>query len=294
MISAELADWFNARWNIGMGAIDGQDIAFIDDLIGQDRPRNVVEIGCASGLSTCVLASLISSVGGGTLNSFDLMERFYANPAKQVGYLLDEAPPHDGVNVTVHRGKTCLDVADHVTGPVDLCFIDAAHKHPWPLIDTLAILPMMKPGGLVIHHDLQMFRSGEGYEHANGPKMVFILAPPATRIYPDDAGQAKGRALMNARGISHNIFALRMPETRRAFAAQLCEGFFLGWDKKGHRLVPQDFATRFSDFLAGHYGPYVGQAWAEGLRRYGDQTDGTAAVHHTSLPRRILRKIRGR
>ena len=291
VISTELAEWFNAHWFRDMGAIDGQDVAFIADMIAQNRPRTVVEIGCASGLSTCVLASLMSSAGGGTLHSFDLMERYYVNPEKPVGYLLAEAPPHPGVSVTVNRGKTCLDVADHIDGQIDLCFIDAAHKHPWPLIDTLGVLPLMKSGGLIIHHDLQMFRSGDGFDHANGPKIVLALAPPDSRIYPDDASQARGRALMSSRKISHNIFALRVPETRRAFAAQLCEGFYFGWDQSGYPLVPQEFAARFSTFLGENYGPYVGQAFAEGVRRYSRPVE---APRQASLPRRILRRIKGR
>jgi len=294
MISTELAEWFNARWFGEMGAIDGQDVAFIADLIAQHRPRNVVEIGCASGMSSCILAALMSSAGGGTLNSFDLMEHYYVNPEKPVGYLLAEAPPHPGVSVTVNRGKTCLDVAGQIDGQIDLCFIDAAHKHPWPLIDTLGVLPLMKPGGIIIHHDLQMFRTAQGNAYANGPKMVLALAPPATRIYPDDASQARGREVMRSRKISHNIFALRVPETRRAFAAQLCEGFYFGWDKQSYQLVPSDFAMRFSTFLEEHYGPYVGQAWAEGVRRYSTPVESPPPPRVASLPRRILRRISGR
>lgn len=294
MISEELIDWFNARWFGDMGAIDGQDVAFIANLIEQNRPRNVAEIGCASGMSSCILASLMSSAGGGTLNSFDLLERYYVNPEKPVGYLLDEAPPHPGVSVTIHPGKTCLDVAEHIDGPIDLCFIDAAHKHPWPLIDTLGVLPLMKPGGIIIHHDLQMFRTTEGNSYANGPKMVLALAPPATRIYADDGSQQRGRALMKSRQISHNIFALRVPDTLRAFAANLCEGFYFGWDKQSYRLVPQEFADRFSVFLGENYKPYVAQAWAEGLRRYTEPVEAPAPARSTGLTSRMLRMFSGR
>ncbi|MFN4154497.1 MAG: class I SAM-dependent methyltransferase [Paracoccaceae bacterium] len=298
MISTELTDWFNARWVGDMGAIDGQDVAFIADLIEQERPRNVVEIGCASGMSSCILASLLSSAGGGTIHSFDLMERYYVNPEKPVGYLLDEAPSHPGVGVTVHRGKTCLDVVDHIDGPIDLCFIDAAHKHPWPLIDTLCILPLMKPGGLIIHHDLQMFRSTHGDNYANGPKMMFVIAPHASRIYPDDANQARGRAMMKSRHGSHNIFALRVPQSHRAYGSQICEGFYLGWDKQSYRLIPLEFADRFAAFLAENYGPYVGQAWNEGMRRYSPPADDPLSspppVTAPGLARRIWRKLRAR
>lgn len=295
MISQELTEWFNARWIGNMGAIDGQDVSFMDAMIEQTRPRTVVEIGCASGMSSCILASLLSSQGGGEIHSFDLLERYYVDPSKQVGYLLNEAPSHPGVTVTVNRGKTCLDVGNHITGPIDLCFIDAAHRHPWPLIDTLAVLPLMRPGGVIIHHDLQMYRSTDGNNFATGPRVVYDQAPPQSRIYPDDANQARGRSLMKSRGISHNIYALRVPETRKAYGARLCEGFYLGWDPQHYRLVPEAFASQFEAFIGQHYAPWVTMAWKEGLRRYGHLSDPkTAAVVPPPQPgllKRVARRL---
>lgn len=297
MISTELAEWFNARWFGEMGAIDGQDVAFIADLVAQSRPRTVVEIGCASGMSSCVLASLMSQNGGGALHSFDLMEHYYVDPTKPVGYMIDQALPHPGVSITVNTGKTSLDVGAHVEGQIDLCFIDAAHRHPWPLIDTLSVLPLMKPGGIIIHHDLKMYCSTWGNSYATGPRHVFDQAPPHSRIYPDNDNQALGRKLMKSRSVSHNIFALRVPETRRAYGARLCEGFFLGWDKQEHRLIPLAFAARFQAFLGENYGPWVGQAFAEGMRRYSEPPEPPQVLPpppRSGLARRVLRKISGR
>lgn len=295
MISQDLIDWFNARWINNMGAIDGQDIAFIDELIEQARPRTVVEIGCASGMSTCIMASLLSSQGGAEIHSFDLLQNYYVDPSKEVGYLLNEAPPHPGVTVSVNRGKTSLDVGAHVTAPIDLCFIDAAHRHPWPLIDTLAVLPLMRPGGLIIHHDLKMYCATEGENYATGPRIVFDQAPPESRIFPDDANQARGRAIMRSRGISHNIYALRVPETYRAYGARLCEGFYLGWDPQQHRLIPPVFAAQFESFIAQHYAPWVTRAWKEGMRRYAHLSDpATPAViapKSASLLKRVARRL---
>ncbi|MFN7223281.1 MAG: class I SAM-dependent methyltransferase [Paracoccaceae bacterium] len=294
MISTELTEWFNARWFGDMGAIDGQDVAFIADLIAEAKPRTVVEIGCASGMSSCVLASLMSHNGGGALHSFDLLDHYYVDPTKPVGYMIDEALPHPGVTITVHRGKTCLDVGEHIQEPIDLCFIDAAHKHPWPLIDTLGILPLVKPGGIIIHHDLKMYCSTWGNSYATGPRHVFDQAPVHSRIFPTDDNQALGRSLMKSRSVSHNIFALRVPETGRAYGARLGEGFFLGWDKQEHRLIPLAFASRFQAFIGENYGPWVGQAFAEGMRRYSDPPEAPQAPVAPLKPgfvRRVLRKI---
>ena len=298
MITTELVEWFNARWFGQMGAIDGQDVAFIADLIAQTRPQTVVEIGCASGVSTCVLAHLMSQNGPGDVFSFDLMENYYVDPTKKVGYMIDEAPSHLGVSIAVHRGKTCLDVGAHLDRQIDLCFIDAAHKHPWPLIDTLGVLPLMKPGGLIIHHDLQMYRSTYANTYATGPRHVYDQAPPNSRIDAAKDIQDHGLSLLKSRAVDKNIFALRVPETKRAYAARLCEGFYFGWDPQEFRLVPLDFAARFKDHIGANYGPWVSQAFDEGMRRYSPPPEADVKPQPVpeppSLAQRVRRKVLGR
>jgi len=76
------------------------------------------------------------------LHCFDHMDYYYAMPDKPVGYLRDmvDMPPH--VDVHLYTGTTSLNLRDHVSTPSDLCFIDAADRHPWPLIDMLPVPPL--------------------------------------------------------------------------------------------------------------------------------------------------------
>ena len=205
-----LKTWFNARWVPSMGAIDGRDATFLGMLIAADQPRRVVEIGCASGLSTVILSSLLQEQGGGKLDSFDLMDRFYADQQKPVGYLLEESPDHRDVQVEVHPGTLSLDVKDHVEEGIDLCFIDAAHKHPWPLIDTLAVLPLMREGGVIVHHDLQMFKNPQVC--ATGPKVLSDQVPGKLAIRPGQLGSEAQTHGLKTRSLRNNIFGLRVPK----------------------------------------------------------------------------------
>lgn len=270
MVPEQLQTWFNARWQPHMGAIDGKDLAFIAGLIARHRPARVVEIGVASGFSTACLAPLVSAAAQGParIDSFDLADRFYVDPRHPVGYLLAEALPYPGVTVTVHSGTTCLDVAAHIDGPIDLCFIDAAHRHPWPLIDTLGILPLMRPGGIVVHHDLKMYLDPNRDWWANGPKVVLDHVPHDLRIYPDPLVEAEAARRLRARAVDGNIFAFRLPEDRSALAWSLSQGFYLGWDPQWPILVSNPFADRFQQHLAASYGEWIGRAFAEGRRRY--------------------------
>ena len=269
-ISDALADWFNARWAQNMGAIDGEDLAFIAQQIDTIRPRTVVEIGVASGFSTACIANMLATAADGPvrMDSFDLATRFYVDPSRPVGYLMDEALPHPGVEVAIHTGATCLDVAARVSAPIDLCFIDAAHRHPWPLIDTLGILPLMRPGGIVVHHDLKMYLDPHGTNWANGPKVVLDHVPHDARIYAGPETAAKARARLKCRNVSGNIFAFRVPQDRADLEWSLSQGFYIGWDPQRPILVPNSFADRFGQFLDTQYGEWVARAFAEGRRRY--------------------------
>lgn len=153
-------------------------------------------------------------------------------------------------------------------GPIDLCFIDAAHRHFWPLTDTLAILPLMRPGGIFVHHDLKKYLDTWATNWANGPKVVLDPVPEALRIYPGPEVEATARGRLKCRTVSRNVFALRVPDDRADLEWSLAQGFYLGWGPLRPILVSKSFADRFAAVLAQYYGAWVGKAFAEGHRRY--------------------------
>lgn len=248
------------------GAIDGYDLRFIAAMIESVEPVQLVEIGCASGLSTAALASMLNQLGPARILSFDLADRFYADPTRAVGFLLDGAPAHERVDVSVKTGCTSLDVADHLDGPADFAFVDAAHKHPWPLIDTLALLPFLRSGAPLLHHDLQMYR-GDGF-YANGPKILLDQLPAAVVIRAGSLVPPGSEPVLRTRKIRDNIFAVHTPRDPGALAVRLADGFYIPWDDDPGKRVPEAFAERFSTFLRHHYDPEVDRAFTIGLKRY--------------------------
>ncbi len=267
-ITPALAEWVNRHWNKALGAIDGKDIAFIAALIEQAKPERIVEIGCASGFSTRVMAALLQQTGTARIDSFDIDDRFYADRTKAVGYLLDsnvDGPTHDNVAVKVWPKSTALDVSANLEAGIDFCFIDAAHKHPWPTIDTLAVLPMMKPGGIIVHHDLQMFRGSRFY--ATGPKVLCDqLGRDGIRSWQVDP--VDGAKELNARQIDDNIFAIRVPASVDQLAFRLGSGFCIGWDLTEDKRLGHEFSARFRSHLSRFYRPAVVKAFDIGLARY--------------------------
>jgi hypothetical protein len=271
LLSPDLVSWFNDRWTPAMGAIDGYDLRFIASLLDEAKPHSVVEIGCASGLSTAMIGAMLEKIGPAAICSFDLGKRFYADPSKPVGYLIAEAAPRTRVSIELVTGRACLAVPErYAPGTIDFCFIDASHQHPWPLIDTLVVLPLMREGAYVVHHDPQMATNPS--THATGPKLLQLLLPPevavpfASRVAPEtDLG-------LKVRHISDNIFALRRPIDIRPLASRLAQGFMLGWDTPHvpwrNARIEAGFAERLTQYLHHHYTPDVARAFQVGMQRY--------------------------
>ncbi|MCL6283608.1 class I SAM-dependent methyltransferase [Ruegeria sp. 2012CJ41-6] len=291
-----LTDWFNARWAPQMGSIDGHDVSFLAALFGQHEPRQIVEIGCASGLSTSVLAMLAQRNGSASIASFDTAHQFYGDRSKPLGYLLNEALPHPDVSVQLFPGCDSLDVAEKIKEPIDLCFIDALHKHPWPLVDTMVMLPLMKPGGIIVHHDLHMFLNKGHF--ATGPKVLHDRVPPKMQLNFRDLVDRNSHGRLLTRPFANNIYAFRVPQDIRSLAEKLSLGFCIGWDVNEQKVnwVHQDFALALRSIMKENYDPQVLQNFNVGYSRYRSlgsqqQVQTPPLQAEISLPRRAWRKL---
>lgn len=268
LLDAGIIQWFNDRWKTEMGAIDGHDLRFIDSLLVEAPPRTLVEIGCASGLSTALLAMMVDQTGPASITSFDLGKKFYVDPTKPVGYLLSEIPALSNVKTEVVTGRACLAVPERFSPQsVDFCFVDASHRHPWPVIDTLVMLPFLKTGTYMVHHDPQMATNPR--KHETGPKVVELLLPADVAVFPRERLADRPESALKTRKIRDNIFALRRPADIRGLASRLAPGFLLGWDLPWHNQpIGAKFAERLRHFLDAHYPEDVGRFFGIGMERY--------------------------
>lgn len=147
------------------GHISGWDAKFLHALIERERPSLVVEIGTASGFSTAIIARSLDQVAGpsgGTtgfrLVTYDVAERFYADPSRRVGDATREMLAADLLaRVEFRNPRDATDAArDFARDEVPFCFIDANHLHPWPALDLLSVIDMVRPGGTVVLHDVNL------------------------------------------------------------------------------------------------------------------------------------------
>ncbi len=174
----------HARADFGTTTPD--ELAYIQETIRTYKPRKILEIGTASGLTTGFLARFLEEVGGDSVTSIDSEDVFFGDHRKKVGYLASAIYDGQSVRTRIEAGKSSLDLAG-LDGPWDLVFVDASHNHPWPTLDTLAVAPHLSGARIVIHHDLQLFRRFPRFLGI-GPRVLFNETPQTHR----HAGAANG------------------------------------------------------------------------------------------------------
>jgi predicted O-methyltransferase YrrM len=141
------------------GSISLSDARFLYDRALQARTETVVEIGTASGVSTAVLCSALAQRAGDyTVATYDISPTFYGDRRRHTGSAAKEMLPAEQMaHVRLRNPATALAVSDDFPeDSLGFAFIDAAHKHPWPSLDLLAILPSLRPGAEVALHDINL------------------------------------------------------------------------------------------------------------------------------------------
>src|ERR1700722_749935 len=244
---------FRRVWTPGLGSILPAEAEFLAKEIAERRPKLFVEIGIATGFSTGLIASFMDEFGPARLLSFDLNTQFYGDPTKEVGFLLPDIYKGKSVEVKLHPRRTALDLADYVSpASIDMAFIDAHHWHPWPTLDTIAILPFMRPGALLFHHDVTLYRE-QNEIRGIGPKYLFDQIPCDLRTLATE-GKSK-------------IFHLKTPETYRSLESNLADALLLPWTP-GLKLS-EEHIRRLKQIIGQFWSARLGEAFDTTLRRFG-------------------------
>jgi len=159
------------------GSLSEDDMTFLFRQVYKNKPKKIVEIGTASGVSSAIILGAMSFYQdeGTELHCYDIMHRCYFNWNRRVGSAIDEMIPEQLSNVTVHTQKSILNLGEQFEeNTVDFLFIDANHKHPFPALDTIVALKYVKEGGIIIHHDINLPIINPKFQ-TFGAKYVFDL-----------------------------------------------------------------------------------------------------------------------
>lgn len=215
------------------GAIAIEDAMFLYDMVWCLRPRRVVEVGVASGVSGAMLlraladsgVPLVDEAGSPALHSFDLHPFCFFDRARPVGGAAAEMAPGLARGLSLHIRKTAADAAEMFAAePLSLAFIDADHRHPWPTADVLALLPALRPGAWVVLHDIELPEYARRHEGTHGSIVDWHQAG-AQRLFD-------GWPFEKLRGVegAFNIGAIRIPDDRPVTRADLQRVIDTPWE----------------------------------------------------------------
>lgn len=151
------------------GGIGSRDYFFVTALVSILAPRRVIEIGTLTGFSAAIIAAAIhrqhgnsTPSGGITVETIDAHTHCSIDQSRPIGFEIPELIPDLVSTVRVHTGRDSRSVRELATsGEFGLAFIDADHRHPWPLLDVLRLAPCLQAGGWILLHDIQLGTYGK-------------------------------------------------------------------------------------------------------------------------------------
>jgi len=236
-----------------MGSVSAEDVGYLQKIINEIRPSDVLEIGTASGMSTGFIARFMAEHGGGALRSIDISTHYYADREKPVGYLADRIYVGDEVQIDlINPQDSTYTIERFAPQTFSLIFIDANHRHPWPTLDTIAVLPLLADGGVLIHHDYNLFRMGyPEFICGIGPKYLYDQLPPDWREMSNRCP---------------NIFSIRPRGDYQNLAPRLAESLFIPWTIS--TKIGSEFLKKLYSIAAEHLGDELCVALEESALRY--------------------------
>jgi hypothetical protein len=129
-------------------------------------PRRVIEIGTLTGFSTAIIAAAIHRQDpdhtGITVDTIDSHTHCSIDESRPIGFEIPDLIPDLVSTVRIHTGRES-DVVREIAEPGEfgLGFIDADHRHPWPLLDVLRLAPYLQAQAWFVLHDIQLGTYGK-------------------------------------------------------------------------------------------------------------------------------------
>lgn len=280
---ADIEDVFRRHHKKGYGTIQVPEAGFVKTAIEQHKPKRFLEIGTGSGLSTGLIARFMSENGGEYLCSVDNSVAFWGDPSKPVGFLAEQIHTQPKPVIRLERSPASFSrPIDETEDAYDMVFIDANHDHPWPTLDTIATLPMLKRGGVVFHHDLALHRV-RADSWGIGPKFLYDQFPEHSRQVIDHP--------------TKNIYLLRIDDDYRAYSEPLQHALLIPWTIK-QRIAPEVIAP-LRDLVMAHWDAPLLEALDTATGRFNDPRVSLAEkfkfvfANPGSVPGIVSRKWRG-
>ena len=181
------------------GHISAGDAEALRQLVHDLQPERVLEIGVAAGISSAALLFALDELSGvgRVLHSVDAHDTCYYDPGILTGAAVFALQPQPHTRWILHTPTDARRIGREslLESSTDLIFIDADHRHPWPLLDLLHLAPLARPQAWVALHDIALARIMPGCQE-HGAEWLFTAWP---------GEKAAGT------GAAENLGAVRLP-----------------------------------------------------------------------------------
>lgn len=155
---------------------------FLTDIVRQYKPKQLLELGIASGSSSVLLLNAIQDIPDSHLTSIDYSTPYYRDKTKNSGFVVDEYPELKK-KWTLYTGGMASEFMDKIGGEIDFCFIDTMHALPGEVIDFLLIFPYLKPDAVVVFHDTNLQTWGNWPQCTSNNMLVSAIS--GEKIIPE-------------------------------------------------------------------------------------------------------------
>ena len=248
----DIRSLFDAHWKPSWGSIVPSELEAVQALIAQHRPADLIEIGTASGLSAGFFARFMDENGGQSLTTIDYSDQFFGQPDTACGFQIHQIYTGQAITIKQHVLKTSLDLG--ALGQTwQMAFVDGNHDHPWPLLDSLALWPLLDGDRIAIYHDLDLYMR-QDIPVGIGPKYLFDQVPGDWRSL------TTGRA--------GNTFRIDLSMPREALEQIAMRALKLPWTLQSPLSQKQILQIRA--LLQAHYSPALQDQFETCLHLWND------------------------
>ena len=169
-------------------------LGFICQLIKENKPAKILEIGVSGGGTTCVILNCLDKLGlNSEMYSVDLSYTYHYDTSKECGFQIKDAAPYLK-SISRHHlllGRTIAEVLPEITQgeKFDMLILDTIHYLPGELLDFLACFPYLSDDAVVVLDDIIFAHIGEN-TNAIATRVLFDCVV-ADKILPECDGIPK-------------------------------------------------------------------------------------------------------
>lgn len=127
-------------------------LQFLNALLFRKQPKKILELGVSSGGTSMVILNAIADRPEAQLYSVDLLDMYYRDPSRPVGFVL-ETRPDLRTKYRLFTGDYSYRFLDEIGTGIDFCVLDTIHCLPGEVLDFLTILPYLADECTLVLHD---------------------------------------------------------------------------------------------------------------------------------------------